>query len=466
MANKKFRRMITGILLSCNIVSFPFCSAYDVLTEAVANQSGSEQLKKLYKLGREIQEAEAEYETEVITIQREIQAFLNKCDEELKQLTAAQQYYTALFAGCDTEKKQQQLKKEFLNTDHMLLDTPLLSDLKKLCLKPRQNWGKQENRLYENLQNAVWDRLKIYLNRTGYDFVAGVANKPMNSDGLIEFSRTHPLTYPVPDLPSSTKPNPSVAERELLNHLHQSALRTLRFDPAKLNWYAVQHPVLDCLSKRLETITNVQTRVTRQIGENMRDLDSLHHELVLKKTCKAFEQSDSPLTKKFTKRPESQIKFKGSTIHPDNLVSVKPNQFCGDLGWINLCTILNRTLTPVDMNEHLLLHFQTPGTVPRSNLTGYFRSSGSFFESCKSVTELLQYPLDKTCVILVGYSSITTTGDLRYNYVYFIYDYLKYGFVKTGDVYDSESKNYRPAYAINFVTNNNNELITAYPLYM
>ena len=52
MANKKFKRFITGILLSCNIASFSFCSAnYDVLTENIANQSGSEKLKALYNIG-------------------------------------------------------------------------------------------------------------------------------------------------------------------------------------------------------------------------------------------------------------------------------------------------------------------------------------------------------------------------------------------------------------------------------
>ena len=52
MANKKFKRFITGILLSCNIASFSFCLAnYDVLTEAIANQSGSEKLKALYNIG-------------------------------------------------------------------------------------------------------------------------------------------------------------------------------------------------------------------------------------------------------------------------------------------------------------------------------------------------------------------------------------------------------------------------------
>ena len=89
MANKKFKRFITGILLSCNIASFSFCSAnYDVLTENIANQSGSEQLKTLYIAGRKVQEHYAQNQSKIRKAKETATTLYNQSIEELDDLKA------------------------------------------------------------------------------------------------------------------------------------------------------------------------------------------------------------------------------------------------------------------------------------------------------------------------------------------------------------------------------------------
>ncbi|MBQ5717753.1 MAG: hypothetical protein IIV66_01075 [Alistipes sp.] len=84
MANKKFKRFITGILLSCNIASFSFCSAnYDVLTEAIANQSGSEYLQTLYRAGRKEQENYAKNQANIAQANKTATTLYNQSIKEL-----------------------------------------------------------------------------------------------------------------------------------------------------------------------------------------------------------------------------------------------------------------------------------------------------------------------------------------------------------------------------------------------
>lgn len=64
------------------------------------------------------------------------------------------------------------------------------------------------------------------------------------------------------------------------------------------------------------------------------------------------------------------------------------------------------------------------------------------------------------------YTVKESDGRIMYNYVCYIYDYDKYGFAKTGEVYDADAKTWYPAYAVMFVTDDKNALITVYPLYM
>ena len=89
MTNKKFKRFIMGILLSCNIASFSFCSAnYDVLTEAIANQSGSEYLQPLYLVGRKVQGHHAQNQYKICKAKETATTLYNQSIEELDDLKA------------------------------------------------------------------------------------------------------------------------------------------------------------------------------------------------------------------------------------------------------------------------------------------------------------------------------------------------------------------------------------------
>ena len=124
MANKKFKRFITGILLSCNIASFSFCSAnYDVLTENIANQSGSEKLKALYNIGAKKMQGPYAIESELLRIEH--QSELNKIDEQIKIYQELQEYYQNLFENCCDPKKLKKLREELVNylkQDKLVLD--------------------------------------------------------------------------------------------------------------------------------------------------------------------------------------------------------------------------------------------------------------------------------------------------------------------------------------------------------
>ena len=115
MANKKFKRFITGILLSCNIASFSFCSAnYDVLTEAIANQSESEKLKALYNIGAKKMQRSYVEESERLKIK--YQTKLAKLDEEIKLCQELQEYYQNLFKDCCEPQKLKKLRDELVTS--------------------------------------------------------------------------------------------------------------------------------------------------------------------------------------------------------------------------------------------------------------------------------------------------------------------------------------------------------------
>ncbi len=128
-------------------------------------------------------------------------------------------------------------------------------------------------------------------------------------------------------------------------------------------------------------------------------------------------------------------------------------------------------VTILDSNTHLKDHFDLPFSAQNTRAgrkyTGKFNVTGSLFEHATDIWETFLKALEENTEQLIGICDVKDdNGYERKNYVYFIYDYDKGGFIKTGDVYDSADQKWKPAYAIMFVTNEKHELITAYPLYM
>ena len=128
-------------------------------------------------------------------------------------------------------------------------------------------------------------------------------------------------------------------------------------------------------------------------------------------------------------------------------------------------------LTIQPANDHLKVHFGPAGTVDYTRegtkYTGKFGTNGSVFSTATDVHELFNTSLPRNNEKLLAVCKVEdSTKKIFYNYIYFIYDYNKYGFAKTGEVYDSTDNKWKSAYAIMLVTDDTNKLITVYPLYM
>lgn len=513
MANKKFKRFITGILLSCNIASFSFCSAnYDVLTENIANQSGSEKLKALYNIGAKKMQRPYAEESERLRIKH--QSELNEIDEKIKTCQELQKYYQNLFKDCCEPQKLKKLRYELVNylqKDNFVLDCYTTRFRLSACLGNIQNI-----KLLDTLGKVRM--IKLLLNDPKYHFVyivnflkfsgftpVGFANelgdclpeKVCGLDMQTLYNFKQKLTNQSDEEKIEKMINGGLTALKAtwekqklllkkLNSTQQTKLKTITLPdtisatffsmkniPTKQTWENASSKSLQQVSTEIQKHLEKSQKYHNELRQQRITLQKIQPLLEAKKQiesqpedikCLGCSKCDSTLTK--AKAVKTYTTF---TKLRDFTAGGKIARGIGAMT-IDLKNDLPKIIV-LEKNEHLRAHFEQKKFIEsncKKKYYGKFNVENSIFFSKNdpmNVGGLLDLPLNgnKTVIISAYKTKHETKGD-RNNYVFYIYDYDKYGFVKTGEVYDKDTKKWYPAYAIMFVTNEKNELITVYPL--
>lgn len=561
MANKKFRRFITGILLSCNIASFSFCSAnYDVLTEAIANQSGSEQLKTLYRVGRMVQENYAKNQAKIAQANETATTLYN---QSIKELDDLQQYYDELFADCCDHQKLKKLKdaiiesvikdiiqyektegqlsddfiryyadkkictcyeyrfvpllflmgdmesfvsyKKFLEpkidtlTDLIMLKTTLPKQIALMSLMTKDDIHAEGNeamptKLSESqtmYQDIKTDAQNLWRDIKGKVLPSLIDkyNYQMYPKAVELYQKSHTLKDMT--LPSNTKlrqaqisvllketlfkdfqttvtitnsiPRTKISKKKITKKTPQKKTQTRTI---KHDWE--QH-YADKLSEYRDKILNL---IQREINLLTTDSPSVVSYLEKAERCNLINPETltnkiHPLLDTITKNLRIGIRQKSQTC--TSVFFVPPAEYTEVPYLVNADDSLIQMLVS-QANIHLKDHFESDKLLskhPERKLTGEFVKTRSIFKNTCTVQELMEMSRKTNLECISNmYAVKESDGRIMYNYVCYIYDYDKYGFAKTGEVYDADAKTWYPAYAVMFVTDDKNAMITAYPLYM
>lgn len=512
MANKKFKRFITGILLSCNIASFSFCSAYDVLTETVANQSGSEKLKALYNIG--VKEMQRPYAEESERLRIEHQSKLNKIDEQIKICQELQEYYQNLFKYCCDPQQLEKLRDELVNSltqDKLVLDCYTTRARLNICsgniqtINLLDTFGK--TRMVELLLKDPKYRFVYIVNFLKFsDFTpVGFANKlgdylleevcSVSLQTLWNFKKkltnqsdgeTTEQTINDGLTALKAKWNDEKISLKKLNSTQQTKLKTTIL-PAKID--ATFFSTTKILKK--STWEAATSAFLKKFSDKIQSF--------LEKALKSFESAKQTIHNetKIQSLKKSQVQIIDNSTAAERLKCFRFGSTPTAIGPVQAYSIFTSLrdftaggrvtrskdavsvsltmdlpkITILAENEHLSAHFEQKKFIesnPKKKYYGKFNVQNSIFFSKNNpmnVGDLLDLPLNgNKTVIISAYKTEHQDKGNRNNYVFYIYDYDKYGFVKTGEVYDKDTKKWYPAYAIMFVTNEKNELITAYPL--
>lgn len=573
MANKKFRRFITGMLLSCNIASFSFCSAqHDVLTEAISKESGSsEKLKALYNVGRMVQENYAKNQAKIAQANETATTLYN---QSIKELDDLQQYYDELFADCCDPDKLKQILNDFVDSikydilsyaltvnkdikdDKFILAYAQLRFLENkkhtfayllnslgylnfpfICkCKLEKNWASNLSSLFkvkhqlpilikfsislEEKKNGLQDLSTIdakVVPNTWYQYLLRQSQLELTEMPQRKFkeyfaSDFYQACLRLRQLANTTK---SINHQQAAPYLHEVLSITSAGETDSLLGKAVDAALgknksaakfLKDLPKNLLPYNNQPTpkqntwlsytaQLTRQLKRTVDETIKKEKEIILaedagKTTRRILHQTilnhaNSPLTNRriieslgrtardcLTRRCEKVLVL----AIPNTLTlvedSLKPSgQLTGLQRIYRLPSQIKTNLAISPADEHLKVHFGLAGTVDytreETKYTGKFGTNGSVFLAATDVNELFNTRLPSNNEKLLAVCRVTdSAGEIFYNYIYFIYDYDKYGFVKTGEVYDSTDNKWKSAYAIMLVTDDTNKLITVYPLYM
>lgn len=515
MANKKFKRFITGILLSCNIASFSFCSAnYDVLTEAIANQSGSEKLKALYDIGAKKMQRPYAEESERLRIEH--QPSLNEICEQIKICKKLQEYYQNLFKDCCDPQKLKTLRDELetsLKQDEIVLDCYTTRFRLSTCPKNTQNI-----KLLDKFGKVRM--IKLLLNDPKYHFVYIVNFLKFSGFTPVGFANELGAYLPelVCELDMQTLYN---LKQKLTNQSDGGTTKQIINDGLtilKTEWEEQKIPLKKLnstqqtklkttilpakISATFFSMNNIPKKQTweKASSESLKQV-SEKIQNYLKKALQHRESQQLLLTQKIKikalLKAKTQIEMQPadikcldcrkceSTLTKTNTVKAyttftKLRDFTngGNVArGIGAMTIDLKNDLPkikvLEENEHLSAHFEQKKFIESNTdkrYYGKFNVENSIFFSKNNpmnVSDLLDLPLNgNKTVIISAYKTEHQDKGNRNNYVFYIYDYDKYGFVKTGEIYGKDTKKWYPAYAIMFVTNEKNELITVYPLYM
>lgn len=573
MANKKFKRFITGILLSCNIASFSFCSAqHDVLTEAISKESGSsEKLKALYNVGRKVQEHYAQTHSGIAKANANETA-KTLYNQSIKELDDLQQYYDELFADCCDPKKLKQILNNFVDSiKYDILSYALNKDIKndKFILAYAQL------RFLENKKHTF----AYLLNSLGYLNFPFICKYELKEDWASNLSSLFKVKHQLPilikfsisleekknglqDLSTiDAEVRPTACYQDLLR---ESQRELTDMQQRKFKEYFASDFYQECL--RLRQLANTTKSINHQqaapylhevlsitsagetesllgkavdaaLGKNKsaaKFLEDLPKNLLpYNNQCKPKNTNwlsyTAQLTTRLKRTVDETIKKEkniilaedggkttreilsqtilnhadGPSTNADIVVTIgrtvqgcltrkcpralilatrnartlvegpsEPSPQWTDLKRIYcLPSPIKAPLTIQPANDHLKVHFGPAGTVDYTRdgtkYTGKFGTNGSVFSTATDVNELFNTRLPSNNEKLLAVCQVTDSdGEIFYNYIYFIYDYDKYGFVKTGEVYDSTDNKWKSAYAIMLVTDAKHELKTVYPLYM
>ncbi len=538
MANSKFKRIITGLLLSCSIVSFPFCLAYDVLTEAVANQSGSEQLKTLYRVGRKVQEYYAKNLPKIKEAEQKSNYLYNQSIKELDDLRA---FYEELFKDCCDPQRLKKLKDDFIKS--VIKDMTLASRkgteitpasrkgteitphflyyyaASKLCATARYRFvlfllllGEMEpprkcTQLYigsdiatveqlfalkaalpiqaflmslkpaENLAQELnnYTSVEEYRDDTTYEKTVNdsviewskqLSAKIFQGKLIVSSSPYYDLTCKLYAEYSPAESPKLTSEEKKLAAMYSLCLKSSLFaditvnSTNKLSWekyYAAKlkgykDRILALVDETKSKLTCAPDQIKRCLGaalfDGKKDIDELLELVSPDLRCLAKNVAgENPITSSISTHmmlnvPPVPLEDLPFFLKPKNVESFKHNS-----------------------HPHLQSHLAEDQSGKK--LHGNFNVPGSLFEKMNDINEILNFRAAPNLLTLsVKLDVKNSDGEKRHLCIYYNYDPERYGFVMTGTVTNSKTDSCKPAYALMLVSNERNELITVYPLYL
>ena len=540
MANSKFKRIVTGLLLSCSIVSFPFCLAYDVLTEAVANQSGSEQLKTLYRVGRKVQEHYAKNLPKIKEAEQKSNYLYNQSIEELNEL---EKFYNELFTDCCDANKLKKLKDDFIKsvTKDMTLASrngtkitpPFLHyyAASKLCATARYRFvlfllllkemepPRACTQLYIGSDIATVEQLfalkatlPIQAFLMSLKPAENLAQELNNYTSVEEYrdDTTYEKTVKETVIEWSKRLSAKIFQGKLMvspsPYYDPTCKLYAEYSPAKSPTLTPTEKILAAKyslylkSSLFADITVGSNNQKSHLKPKINSTNKLSWEEYYAAKLKGYKDRILALVdetkSKLTCAPDQIKRCLGAALLDgkkdiDELLGlVSPDLRClaknvamknPITSSISTAMLLDAPVPPEALpfflkpvtgesfkhNSHPHLQSHLAEDQSGRKLHGNFTAPGSLFEKMNDIDEILNFRAAPNLLTLsVKLDVRNSDGEKRHLCIYYNYDPERYGFVMTGTVTNSETGSCTPAYALMLVSNERNELITVYPLYL